>query len=169
MRSDQVSTLPPRQRFVYPVLRVMLEGRVFSRREIEHLAAEQMGFSDEARSETLASGITRLTDRTRWAVAYSHRAGFVKRVCRGHYRITKKGLTYLREHSDAFVSSGEVRRHFAPYWEKSGHRTTVAPAQTGICIIVDPADYQSTVPLRIIVDGTQLASLMIKYRVDVQM
>lgn len=48
--------LPKYQQFIYPVLRIVQDGKEYSLKEIYERIADQMGISQEERQELLPSG-----------------------------------------------------------------------------------------------------------------
>ncbi|MEU6856752.1 restriction endonuclease [Rothia kristinae] len=126
--NQPTSLLPQWWGFVHPLLTVMTDGATRSLREIERAVVEHMDLSQEARAETLDSGGSRLTDRIRWAVTYTHRADFLERVARGQYRLSATGSDWLARHPEPFTTSREANQTFKPFWEKPAGTADLTPA-----------------------------------------
>lgn len=121
---QQTSQLPQWWAFVHPLLTVMTDGQTRTVKDMERAVVGPMQLTDEARAETLASGTSRLTDRVRWAVTYTHRADFLERVIRGQYRLTETGRTWLTQHPEPFATTREAAAVFRPYWENPAESAT---------------------------------------------
>lgn len=126
--AQPTSLLPQWWGFVHPLLTVMTDGATRSLREIERAVVGHVDLSEEARAETLDSGGSRLTDRIRWAVTYTHRADFLERVARGRYRLSATGSDWLARHPEPFTTSREANQTFKPFWEKPAGTAGLTPA-----------------------------------------
>jgi restriction system protein len=95
--------LPTWQQFMVPVLRVLSDGEVRSRRELYDLVARETHLTDEQRAEVLDSGERRFENRISWAISYLAKANAVKRPSRGQYMITKSGKALLEGHPNGLT------------------------------------------------------------------
>lgn len=87
--------LPDYQSLMAPVLRIALEKEVRVAEAVE-LLADQLGLSEEDRSELLPSGRqTVFANRVHWAKSYLKQAGLVEYTRRGHFRTTERGRQAL--------------------------------------------------------------------------
>lgn len=90
--------------FIDPVLRVLEEsGGPLHRRDITQRAPRRMDLSAEDMRELsgekgAARGITKVRDRTGWALSYAGKMGWVESVSRGMWCITRAGKELLASH-----------------------------------------------------------------------
>lgn len=80
-----------------PVLRVLADGRVRSRRELYDDVAEAEALTAAQRAITLDSGQLKYENRIGWAVTYLVKAGAVERPNRGRQHITEVGRGLLAQ------------------------------------------------------------------------
>jgi len=95
--------LPTWQQFMVPVLRVLSDGEVRSRRELYDLVARETHLTDEQRAEVLDSGERRFENRIGWALSYLAKANAVMRPARGQYMITESGQSLLKGHPNGLT------------------------------------------------------------------
>lgn len=86
-----MSDMPNWEGFMLPTLRVLNDGVVRHRRELQPLVADAMALTEEQRMERLSSGDLRYENRSGWAVSFLTNVGALERPTRGHYRITEAG------------------------------------------------------------------------------
>ena len=92
--------------FTDPVLRVLEEsGGPLHRRLIIQSAPRLMNLSDEdlrelAGEKGAARGITKVRDRTAWALSYAGQMGWVRSVSRGTWEITAAGKKLLSSYPE---------------------------------------------------------------------
>ena len=93
-------TIPDYQSLMAPVLRKAAQGEVHVREVIEQLG-DELGLTEEERTELLPSGRKRtFDDRVHWAKSYLTQAGLVELTRRGHLRITDRGRRALEGDPD---------------------------------------------------------------------
>ncbi|WP_298337241.1 restriction endonuclease [Ferrimicrobium sp.] len=90
--------LPTWDQFMVPVLRVLSDRKVLSRRELYDLVARETRLTDEQRAEVLDSGERRFENRISWAITYIVKANAVMRPSRGQHMITESGRVLLEGH-----------------------------------------------------------------------
>jgi restriction system protein len=95
--------LPTWQQFMVPVLRVLSDGEVRSRRELYDLVARETHLTDEQRAEVLNSGERRFENRISWALFYLVKANAVVRPARGQHMITESGKALLEGHPNGLT------------------------------------------------------------------
>lgn len=101
--------LPTWQQFMIPALRVMSDGNVQHRREIEAAVADAVSLTPEQRAERLPSGGQLMyANRIGWGVSFLTNVGALDRPSRGHYVITDAGRTVLRTFPNG-VTERELR------------------------------------------------------------
>jgi len=97
--------LPTWDQFMVPVLRVLSDSKVLSRRELYALVARETHLTDEQRAEVLDSGERRFENRISWAIAYLVKANAVMRPSRGRHMITESGRVLLEGHPDGLTEA----------------------------------------------------------------
>ena len=86
---------PVFQALLLPVLKATAAGEVRVA-DITTPVADELGLSEEDRSELLSSGLqTKLANRMHWATTYLAKAELVTRTRRGYYTITDRGRQVL--------------------------------------------------------------------------
>lgn len=79
------------------VLEIMSEYPQFSRRQAKNVVCEKLNLSEAEQKQKTSSEVPIYESRTGWAVSWLCDAGYIARVSRGTYVITKKGKYILRE------------------------------------------------------------------------
>ncbi len=111
-------SIPNYQKFMLPILKVIADGKEYSRQKLILAMHREFNFSEEELNITIASGKSKLIDgRISWAQTYLVQAGLIKRTGRGVCVITEDGIkaletgeeinsTYLRkfEKFQSFIS-----------------------------------------------------------------
>jgi len=97
--------IPPYQKLMLPMLRLLSTGKEFKYREIIEELATEFNVSEEERKELLASGSQAIFDnRVGWCKTYLKKAGLLESPKRATFIITELGLQTLKEnpkHIDA--------------------------------------------------------------------
>ncbi len=98
--SDGVSSvdmvpMPVWSGFLKPVLEVMADGSVWSRRELANAVCDHVGLTAEQRAEPLSSGESRAQNRIGWAVSSLFKAELIEKPRRGSYLLTGAGRQFL--------------------------------------------------------------------------
>lgn len=88
MKADLTPTI---DEFRPVVLRVLSDGQTRRVRDVCELVADHLKLTEEAKSETIASGQLRYVNRINWACSGLTHAGLLDRPARGYYRITDEG------------------------------------------------------------------------------
>lgn len=87
-----MTDMPNWEGFMIPTLRVMSDGAVRHKRELQPMVADEVGLSDEQRRELLPSGgQEKYKNRIGWGVSFLTNVGALTRPRRGHYQITDAG------------------------------------------------------------------------------
>lgn len=92
--------LPTWDQLMIPVLRVLADGQVRTRRELYDQVAAAEGLTDEQKAVVLDSGQIKYQNRIGWAVTYLVKAGAIRRPSRGLQAITDVGRQLLVMHPD---------------------------------------------------------------------
>ena len=121
------SPMPTWDEFLVYVLRYLSDGAVRPLSNVRKGVADLAGLSAEQRSEMLASGQSRASNRIGWAASYLNRVGAIERPTRGNYRITPAGADLLEQHPDG-ISEGVLKAMAKPgdsWW--SGKYSSAGP------------------------------------------
>lgn len=89
--------IPDYQSFMLPILHVLSDGAEIPLAQIRNRVAGSENLTDDERSQKLPSGAGVLANRVSWALLGIERAGLVKRVRRGVYRLTDEGRGLLAQ------------------------------------------------------------------------
>jgi len=91
-------TVPAFQTWFLPVLKRLADGQVHTMSDLHGVLADELGLSDEDRSEQLASGRQlKYQNRIHWARSYLKAAGLLESPGRGQVQITERGRGVLAE------------------------------------------------------------------------
>jgi restriction system protein len=112
--------MPVWEGFLVPVLQVLSDGVERGRREVAHLAAAQVGLTEEQISETLDSGQTKAANRIGWALSGLARSGAIDRPRRGRYAINARGKELL-----AAQPTGLTERILFPDYRRGRRASTL--------------------------------------------
>ncbi|SDI78981.1 restriction system protein [Arthrobacter subterraneus] len=116
MSDESAVPLPRWQDFMIPVLRVLQNGKVWSRRDLIAATLDEAGMTQEQRSIMLKGGDPSAENRISWAISDLTRAQAIVRPARGLSTITETGLKLLAEHPDGLDRSHlEVLPAYAEY------------------------------------------------------
>src|SRR5687767_8222052 len=92
--------VPPFAAFWLPVLRHLSNGHVWTPTELVDVIATEFDLSPDDRTDSIASGRTRVSDRILWTITYLRQAGVVESPQRGRVRITDRGKLLLQQSPD---------------------------------------------------------------------
>ena len=97
-------------------LRVLSDGQVWARRELQEAVLDAMQLSEEIRADRFKSGGQRANNRVGWSISMLQRAGAAERPERAHFQITEFGRELLAQHpmeiTDATLRSIPVFRDY---------------------------------------------------------
>lgn len=86
-------SVPNYQDFMNPCLKVFADSKeIIKGTDIVDKVSDNLGLSDEDRSQVLKSGESVVKSRVYWATYFMYRAGLLERPSRGYYKITEEGL-----------------------------------------------------------------------------
>lgn len=86
-------SVPNYQDFMNPCLKVFADSKeVIKGTDIVDKVSDNLGLSDEDRSQVLKSGESVVKSRVYWATYFMYRAGLLERPSRGYYKITEEGV-----------------------------------------------------------------------------
>jgi restriction system protein len=91
--------VPDYQSVMLPLLQFAeAQSQEISTDEAVEALADQLGLSETDLKEMLPSGVQpTFVNRVGWAATYMKKAGLLESTCRGHYRITQRGLELLKK------------------------------------------------------------------------
>lgn len=98
MSDESAVPLPRWQDFMIPVLKVLQDGKVWSRRDLIAATLDEAGMTPGQRSVMLKGGDPSAENRISWAISDLYRAGAIERPARGQSIITDTGRRLLAEH-----------------------------------------------------------------------
>lgn len=126
--------MPSWSECMQPVLSVLNDGVVRSRRDVFELAANELALTPEQRADQFASGELRYMNRIGWAMSYLDRVGALERPSRGQYRITDLGASLLGKHP-AGLTEKDLRplaRDGDEWWVTKSSATSAEPTAEAI-------------------------------------
>lgn len=89
--------IPPFQKYLYPFLKLMGDGKVRNMPQIYDELGKSMHLTEEELAETYeTSGQNRHSGRCGWARTWFMKAGIIDSAGRGHYVISQSGLSLLQ-------------------------------------------------------------------------
>lgn len=93
--------VPDFQTFLLPLLRLTVDGKEHSLRDIRKPIQTALALSDDDLTENLPSGMqSKFSNRLAWASVYLTKAGVLNRVKRGVFQITDRGRELLGENPE---------------------------------------------------------------------
>lgn len=97
MKGGVQNVIPSYQAFMYPLLKLLGDGKEHSLQEAYEHLARVFKLSEAEKKEKLPSGQLVYKNRISWARTYLNKAGLIKNVRRGIFAITPKGMEVLRD------------------------------------------------------------------------
>lgn len=89
--------IPDYQTIMFPLLKQIADGEVYTARNLKDVLAEVFELTDEEKNHLLPSGgQTTFHNRLAWAKTYLQYAGLLENVKRGHFVITERGKEVLK-------------------------------------------------------------------------
>jgi restriction system protein len=90
--------IPDYQKIMLPLLKYAADGREYYIRDVIEQLSDEFKLSEEERRELLPSGQQAVFDnRVGWARTYLKKAGLLESTRRGYFKITEKGLKFLKD------------------------------------------------------------------------
>ncbi|MCF3944910.1 restriction endonuclease [Oceanobacillus alkalisoli] len=91
-------SIPGYQEFMYPFLQILKDGREHRLRDLYKKLADHFNLAEEEVAQKLPSGRqTILHNRVGWARTYLNKAGLIKVISRGVFRISEEGLKVVND------------------------------------------------------------------------
>jgi restriction system protein len=109
--------IPDYQSIMLPLIRFVANGDEYHHRDVSEALAEKFGLSNDEKKALLPSGQQYVFEnRVGWAITYLKKAGLLEKTKRGHFRITKRGVSALnakpKEINVAFLKQFQEFREF---------------------------------------------------------
>jgi len=107
--------IPPFEKFLYPFLLCLKDGDV-TLKELRDNLAKYFGLTDaDLQLKTKSGSSSQFNDRIGWSRQYFRRALFIDIPQNGVYRITQRGLDYLKSHTDLTIDDLMQYPEYAAY------------------------------------------------------
>lgn len=96
--NDNIPAVPKWHEFMTPILRVLSDDEIHSRRQLIAETVNTTGMTQEQMNVTLATGDVQVVNRIGWALSRVVQTGPVERPARAAYRITELGHQTLKNY-----------------------------------------------------------------------
>ena len=117
--------IPEFEQFLFPFLKVLEDGKIRTKKEMDDILATHFNLSDDDRIERTRNGSqTKLYDRVQWSGTYTRMAGLSSSPGRGQYQITEEGRKLLKTDVN-FISRSFLIDNYPSFKEfAQRHNTT---------------------------------------------
>ena len=112
--------------FFSPVLEVMRDGKIYSRKDVTDLVGQLLKLTDEQKRMTVKSGKPVYADRAQWAMTYLKQAGALLNEKRGEWRISDRGLGLLDSGKVVTLDALNEFPEFVDFRQRTGTRKKVS-------------------------------------------
>lgn len=107
--------IPKFEKFLYPFLLFLKDGELTTSQMIEKISQHFELTEEDKQLRTRSGSVTQLRDRVGWSRQYLRRALFIEIPQHGIYRITQRGLDYLKTHTDLTIDDLLEYPEYAEY------------------------------------------------------
>ena len=107
--------IPKFEKFLYPFLLFLKDGELTTSQMIEMISQYFELTEEDKQLRTRSGSITQLRDRVGWSRQYLRRALFIEIPQHSIYRITQRGLDYLKTHTDLTIDDLLEYPEYAAY------------------------------------------------------
>ena len=107
--------IPKFEKFLYPFLLFLKDGDLTTFQMIEKISQYFELTEEDKQLRTRSGSVTQLRDRVGWSRQYLRRALFIEIPQHGIYRITQRGLDYLKTHTDLTIDDLLEYPEYAEY------------------------------------------------------
>lgn len=107
--------IPKFEKFLYPFLLFLKDGDVSTSQMVDKIALYFNMTKEDLQLRTKGGNVTQLRDRVGWTRQYLRRALFISIPHNGVYRITKRGLDFLKTHTDLTIDDLMEYPEYAAY------------------------------------------------------
>lgn len=99
-------SIPDFQSFFYPILKFASDKKEHSLNEVRTYLTQYFQLTEEDKSERVPSGSqTKFDNRIYWTKSYFSKAKLIENTKRSHFKITKRGLDFLKKFNSNFKVS----------------------------------------------------------------
>lgn len=126
--------IPKFEKFLYPFLLFLKDGELTRSQMIEKISQYFELTEEDKQLRTRSGSVTQLRDRVGWSRQYLRRALFIEIPQHGIYRITQRGLDYLKNHTDLTIDD------LLEYPEYAAYNTTRKKKNSSPVVLVETHD-----------------------------
>ena len=126
--------IPKFEKFLYPFLLFLKDGELTTSQMIEKISQYFELTEEDKQLRTRSGSVTQLRDRVGWSRQYLRRALFIEIPQHGIYRITQRGLDYLKNHTDLTIDD------LLEYPEYAAYNTTRKKKNSSPVVLVETHD-----------------------------
>ena len=132
--------VPKFEKFLYPFLLFLRDGDVSTSQMVDKIALYFNMTDEDKQLRTKGGNVTQLRDRVGWTRQYLRRALFISIPHNGVYRITKRGLDFLKTHTDLTIDDLMEYPEYAAYNTARVKKTTSLITQEESTVELTPTE-----------------------------
>ena len=132
--------IPKFEKFLYPFLLFLKDGELTTSQMIEKIYQYFELTEEDKQLRTRSGSVTQLRDRVGWSRQYLRRALFIEIPQHGIYRITKRGLDFLKTHTDLTIDDLMEYPEYAAYNTSRVKKTTSSITQKESKVELTPTE-----------------------------
>ena len=132
--------VPKFEKFLYPFLLFLRDGDVSTSQMVDKIALYFNMTDEDKQLRTKGGNVTQLRDRVGWTRQYLRRALFISIPHNGVYRITKRGLDFLKTHTDLTIDDLMDYPEYAAYNTSRVKKTTSSITQKESTVELTPTE-----------------------------
>ena len=132
--------VPKFEKFLYPFLLFLRDGDVSTSQMVDKIALYFNMTDEDKQLRTKGGNVTQLRDRVGWTRQYLRRALFISIPHNGVYRITKRGLDFLKTHTDLTIDDLMEYPEYAAYNTSRVKKTTSSITQKESTVELTPTE-----------------------------
>lgn len=132
--------IPKFEKFLYPFLLFLKDGDVSTSQMVDKIALYFNMTKEDLQLRTKGGNVTQLRDRVGWTRQYLRRALFISIPHNGVYRITKRGLDFLKTHTDLTIDDLMEYPEYAAYNTSRVKKTTSSITQKESIVELTPTE-----------------------------
>ena len=132
--------VPKFEKFLYPFLLFLKDGDVSTSQMVDKIALYFNMTKEDLQLRTKGGNVTQLRDRVGWTRQYLRRALFISIPHNGVYRITKRGLDFLKTHTDLTIDDLMEYPEYAAYNTSRVKKTTSSITQKESTVELTPTE-----------------------------
>ena len=132
--------IPKFEKFLYPFLLFLKDGDISTSQMVDKIASYFNMTKEDLQLRTKGGNVTQLRDRVGWTRQYLRRALFISIPHNGVYRITKRGLDFLKTHTDLTIDDLMEYPEYAAYNTSRVKKTTFSITQKESTVELTPTE-----------------------------